>query len=278
MIPTDTVAAGGVWYTPFIAQMVVMHRLANFDYFTNILCGLADGSWLLLYPPARNAATYSISVSGPGRAKPVGSITFFLSNDSVASSFFPTTGFGMDLLTQSSWVNFLSLGLMQQAWAEIGFGLGVGDAADIGYSGLSSALVNASGTRIGLFGTSFSLGQLRSLLMTVNLTKNSHAFMLDSRNMIVATTQKFNITKWRGPYNASLSYGPDCYNSSSVGVGVVCRYSPPRYPFAPLQALAARSAQLLNTSTDLATNGAELMRLNGKTYYVSVARIVCQSR
>ena len=276
MIPTDSAAAGSVWYAPLVSQMFVMHRLFNFSYFTNVMSWFADGSWLMLYPPGVNATTTYMFVS-LGRAKAMGFLSIRLSDGKVVSAYLPTTGSGTDVLVSENWIKYSYLGRMQQAWAEVGFGFGSGAALDIGYSTLNSALVNASGTRIGQLGVNFALGQLRNLLMTVKLTVNSNAFMLDNRNMIIATTQNFNITKWRGTYNASETYGPDCYNTSAVGVGVVCRFSAAHYPFAPLRDLAGRSAQLLNASAEVVTDGAELMQLDGKTYYVSVARIVCQT-
>ena len=68
---------------------------------------------------------------------------------------------------------------------------------------------------------------------------------------------------------------PGCYNTSASGVGVVCRYSADLYPFAPLQQLYAQRPQLLNTSTRQTTDGAEIMKLDGKTYYVYVAVVEC---
>ena len=273
MIPQDAAAAGKVWYADFLTQMLTLHFLFNFSYFTNILFWASDGSWIMLYPPAVNATTFYAYVSGPGRAKAMGFLRLYTANGTVKSSNLPTTGSGTDTLVSTNWIQMLPLGSMQQAWSEVGFGFG--SVLETGYATLNSALVNASGTRIGLLGVNFALDRLHSLLKTVNLTKNSVAFMFDSLNMVVATTQNQTITRWLGTFNASLHYPAGCYNTTAVGTGVVCRLTAALYPFGPLQALFARSPQLLDTSSTTVTDGAELIKLNGKNYYVSVSTVVC---
>ena len=73
-----------------------------------------------------------------------------------------------------------------------------------------------------------------------------------------------------------MKYEPGCYNTSAVTALVLCAATPrTSYPFAPLQDLYAQRPQLLNTSTAQTTNGAEIMKLDGKTYYVYVAVVEC---
>ena len=130
-------------------------------------------------------------------------------------------------------------------------------------------MVNASGTRIGLFGASFAVDTISAMLKSVSLTKNSQAFILDSLNMVLATTHNSTVHTWRGAYNRSVSYPAGCYNTSSVSTGVVCRYTANTYPYTPLRALYAERPALLDTSNSLATEGSESMKLDGKKYYVS---------
>ena len=271
MLPNDTAATGKVWYADLLAQTITMNRLFNMAYFTNTVLLAADGSWFALNAPTTtNATTYTLAITiTAGRAKPSSRINFFTANDSVASIVPPTATTGPDILTQPNWLAYQGLRLNQQVWAEVGFGMGADPSA--GTATLESALVNASGTRIAVFGVNFYVDKMRVILESANLTQNTEAFIFDSRNMLVATSHSKNVNKWRGTYNASVSYEPGCYNTSASGVGVVCRYSADLYPFAPLQQLYVQRPQLLNTSTAQTTDGAEIMELDGKTYYVYVA-------
>ena len=275
MLPNDTAAAGRVWYTDFVTQAIAMNRLFDLKYFTNTMLLAADGSWFVLYAPTiLNATTYYMSITvTAGRAKPSTRINFFTANDSVASIVPPTATTGPDILTQPNWLAYQGLRLNEQVWAEVGFGMGADPSA--GTATLESALVNASGTRIAVFGVNFAIDKMRVILESANLTQNTEAFIFDSRNMLVATSHSKNVNKWRGTYNASVSYEPGCYNTSASGVGVVCRYTAASYPFAPLQKLYAWRPQLLNTSTRETTDGVEIMELKDETYFVYVAVVEC---
>ena len=162
-LPTEV---GVGWYTNYMMQMVTMHKLFNFSYFTNILFYAPDGSWVILYPPTSPTTYYASLTMGPGRS-PYGMITYNIENDTVLRTY--TSSVILDKLGSALYLSNLGLGLFGQAWAEVGFGNINGK--NVGLAGLYSALVNASGTRIGLFGASFAVDTVSAMLKSVRLTK-----------------------------------------------------------------------------------------------------------
>ena len=148
MLPNDTAATGKVWYTDFITQTIAMNRLFNMAYFTTTLLWAADGSYYTFAAPSTpNATTYALALTiTAGRAKPSSRVYYYTANDTLAYIVPPTSTTGIDMLTRPNWLTYLYLGLNQQVWAEVGFGMGTD--LNSGTATLESALVNASGTRI----------------------------------------------------------------------------------------------------------------------------------
>ena len=110
-LPTE---AGVGWYTNYMMQMVTMHKLFNFSYFTNILFFAADGSWMVLYPPNTPTTYYATLTTAPGLT-PYSTITYNIENDTVRQ----TTAFSLisNRLGTPLYLSNLGLGLFGQAWA-----------------------------------------------------------------------------------------------------------------------------------------------------------------
>ena len=269
MTPSDTVAQGTTqWWLPWLDHMLRLHHTYNWTYYTMLFFGFTDGTWLV----TSLRTTQYIFVYPPNPAVPMQYLALRMTaNDMTVMGPVPYPPFNLNLFTLPMWVANPLTQPNEKLWAPPSFS----SFYPNGVATIAGALHNASGVRFGKAAFTFNATAIRAFLRTISLTANSQAFLIDSLNMILATTHPQVPSAFLGAFNASVQYPAGCYFDPSIDGGMVCRMTARTFPFSPLQELAESRSAVLNTSNSLTTAGAELVDLGGKKYYVSVDTMHC---
>lgn len=278
-IPVDAAAGGNsLWYLPYTRHIVRTHRVFNWTFYTMTAMFFVDGSWIDIINDKSYTGTDGLYVQivtkTPGRATvPSMSILTTKGDYPVVPEYLDYTSVIDTLALPSAFTD------RTPCSAKLFSPPGFSGTEDQGLAVLVSNMCNATGARIGSFIQIFSLSQIGAFLRSLTLVTSSQAFLIDSLNMVVATSHPTIPTRFLGPANATTTLAPNCYiDTSLLSPVVVCRTTAATFPYAPLQQLHAESPSLLNTSSTERTEVAQLVKLSSGTYYVAVDFLGCSER